>query len=149
MSLENKLGELEAMLPSQLRAVWRDVYRSVAPDISPGLMRLAIANRMQERAHGRLSSSTVRQISRMQQRLMKGDSLADERSVTLKPGTQLLREWKDRSYRVLVLDDGFEYENRHYQSLSHIAREITGAHWSGPRFFGLKKHSDYKPRISV
>ncbi|RED11401.1 DUF2924 domain-containing protein, partial [Parasphingopyxis lamellibrachiae] len=48
-------------------------------------------------------------------------------------------EWQSKTYHVLVLDDGFEHDGRHYTSLSQIARAITGAHWSGPRFFGLKK----------
>ena len=59
----------------------------------------------------------------------------------LSPGNQLVREWNGRIYRVLVLDDGFELDGRRYRSLSAVARHITGAAWSGPRFFGLKKVS--------
>jgi Protein of unknown function (DUF2924) len=56
----------------------------------------------------------------------------------LKPGARLVREWRGRTHTVMALDDGFEFEGRLYRSLTQIAREITGAHWSGPRFFGLK-----------
>ena len=59
----------------------------------------------------------------------------------LKPGTRLVREWHGRTHVVTVLDDAFEFEGRHYPSLTQIAREITSAHWSGPRFFGLTKRS--------
>ncbi|MCK0096696.1 DUF2924 domain-containing protein [Yoonia sp. F2084L] len=55
----------------------------------------------------------------------------------LTPGTQLVREWNGRIYRVLVTDDGFEMDGQTYRSLSAIAKRITGAGWSGPRFFGL------------
>jgi hypothetical protein len=57
----------------------------------------------------------------------------------LKTGTTLLRQWRGYTHAVLVRDDGFEYEGQRYRSLSVIAKRITGAHWSGPRFFGLTK----------
>jgi hypothetical protein len=58
-------------------------------------------------------------------------------SLTLRPGTHLVCEWNGRSYQVEVLDDGFQMDGKSYRSLSAIARKITGAHWSGLRFFGL------------
>lgn len=56
---------------------------------------------------------------------------------SLRPGTHLVREWNGRTYQVEVLDDGFQMDCKQYRSLSAIARKITRAHWSGPRFFGL------------
>lgn len=58
---------------------------------------------------------------------------------SLTPGTQLVREWNGRVYRVDVTADGFEKDGQAYTSLSAVAKRITGAEWSGPRFFGLKK----------
>lgn len=62
-------------------------------------------------------------------------------SVQLRTGATLIRTWRSRKHEVIVLDDGkrFRYRDTEYASLSEIAREITGARWSGPRFFGLKK----------
>ena len=57
----------------------------------------------------------------------------------LKPGTKLVRAWRGKTHTVLVLDDGFEHQGKRYTSLAQIADEVTGAHWSGPRFFGLNK----------
>jgi hypothetical protein len=54
-----------------------------------------------------------------------------------KPGTRLIREWQGVTYEVTIEDNGYTWNGMHYRSLSHIAREITGARWSGPRFFGL------------
>lgn len=54
-------------------------------------------------------------------------------------GTRLVRDWGGVSHHVLVLESGYHYGDRRYSSLSQIARDITGAHWSGPRFFGLKR----------
>jgi len=69
--------------------------------------------------------------------------------IALKPGTRLVRTWNGKSYHVLVGDEGFEYDGRQFGSLSHIAEEITGAHWSGPRFFGLRKRSGFKPKAMI
>ena len=63
--------------------------------------------------------------------------LARRRVARLKPGARLVREWRGQSHTVIVLEDGFEWQGKRWRSLSAIAREITGAHWSGPRFFGL------------
>jgi hypothetical protein len=57
----------------------------------------------------------------------------------VKAGSTLLREWHGRTYTVLALDDGFEMAGKRFASLSEIARQITGTHWSGPRFFGLRR----------
>ena len=59
--------------------------------------------------------------------------------ISLKPGTRLVREWRGATHTVLVHADGFEWHGKRYRSLTIVAREITGAHWSGPRFFGLRK----------
>ena len=61
--------------------------------------------------------------------------------VVLKSGTTLVRQWRGHAHVVLVRDDGFDYEGQHYRSLTVIAERITGAHWSGPRFFGLTKRA--------
>lgn len=55
----------------------------------------------------------------------------------IKTGTRLVRDWGGESHHVMVLDVGYLYRDERYRSLSVIARQITGAKWSGPRFFGL------------
>jgi hypothetical protein len=61
------------------------------------------------------------------------------RLMTLRPGARLVREWRGRTHTVIVTEDGFEYAGKSFLSLSKIAHVITGAHWSGPRFFGLTR----------
>jgi hypothetical protein len=145
--LKYQLAELMTVPPAQLRSLWRDTYRSPAPDIGPDLLRRGIANRLQERVHGSLTGATKREIERLRKRVERTGKAGHMHAISLKTGTRLVRAWNGKSYHVLVCDDGFEFEGRHYDSLSHIAREITGAHWSGPRFFGLKKSSGYKPKV--
>jgi len=56
----------------------------------------------------------------------------------IKPGTRLVRQWRGQVHVVNVEEKDFEYKGALYQSLSEIARLITGTRWSGPLFFGLK-----------
>ncbi len=148
-SLDTWLAELLVMPPAQLRSAWRDTFKTPAPDIGPDLLRRAVANRIQERMHGGLTGATKREIERLRKRVERTGKAGHMHAISLKTGTRLVRSWKGKSYHVLVCDTGFEFEGRHFASLSHIAREITGAHWSGPRFFGLKKRSGYKPQATA
>ena len=65
--------------------------------------------------------------------------IATQSQPRIKPGARLVREWHERTYSVIATEEGFQFEGKVYRSLTGIAREITGAGWSGPRFFGLAK----------
>lgn len=149
MDLTAQLNELSALPPAKLRAKWRELFRKTAPDLTPDLLRRSIAWRLQERRHGGLTPAVKKQIMQAQKRLAARGGAGVTGQIALKPGTRLVREWNDKSYHVLVCDEGFEFKDRHYRSLSQIAEEITGAHWSGPRFFGLKKRSGFKPKALI
>jgi Protein of unknown function (DUF2924) len=130
------LNELATMKPPELRAKWREVYRAIAPDIGPDLLRRGIAYRLQERRQGSLNGQARREIERMIKQLRKNAGILSS-TPSLKPGTRLVRSWRGTTHQILVLDNGFEFDGRLYTSLTQIAGDITGAHWSGPRFFGL------------
>lgn len=134
-----QLAALETMPSAELRAVWREQYRALAPDIGPDLLRRGIAWRIQARVHGGLTVATRRAIDKCLSQLEKTGEVGSPRDLTIKTGARLVRSWQGKTYHVLVLDEGFEHDGRRYESLSQIARTITGAHWSGPRFFGLRK----------
>ena len=136
-NMSQEFDSLTTMKPPELRSRWRDVYRTVAPDIGPDLLRRGIAYRMQERRQGSLASSTRRDIERLIKQIGKGEGEHTGGSANLKTGTRLVRSWRGKMHHVLVLDESYEFDGRRYQSLTQIAQDITGAHWSGPRFFGL------------
>ena len=106
---------------------------------SENYMRSVLAYRIQERAGPRLSKATKRELERIARSLEKGET--PKATPQLKAGTKLIREWNGVMHEVLILDDGFEHRDRTYASLSAVAKQITGAHWSGPRFFGLTSRS--------
>ena len=64
----------------------------------------------------------------------------------LRVGAHLVREWNGRTYQVHVVEGGFEMDGKTWRSLSAIAKHITGATWSGPRFFGLNGKSTRRQR---
>lgn len=138
-ALEQQLAELPGMSPPQLRAKWRECWRKPAPDIGPDLLRRGIAWKVQSRVYGELPSHIKRELERAADRLRRGEELRSSSRPSLKPGTRLVRRWQGRVLRVLVLDDGYDYDGRRFSSLTQIATAITGTHWSGPNFFGLRK----------
>ena len=137
--LEAKLTALTVMDGDELRREWRRLYRSHPPlHIRRDLLVLAIAWKLQEKVHGGLTAAQKRRLAGIAEKLKKGGDLSAGPEIRLKPGSRLVREWRGETHDVLVLEDGFEWNGERRPSLSAIAREITGTHWSGPRFFGLK-----------
>lgn len=136
------LDDLDGMTSAELRAAWEeDLGRSPPARASADWMRSVLAYRIQERAGPRLSNATKRELERIARALEKDRAHRPKPTRQLKAGTKLLREWNGVVHEVLMLDDGAEYRGARYPSLTAVAREITGAHWSGPRFFGLKTRS--------
>ena len=137
--LTERLAALADLDAVDLRAEWRRLYRSHPPlHIRRDLLVLAIAWKLQERVHGGLTTAQKRKLAGIAEDLRKNGDLSAGPAIRLKPGLRLVREWRGETHTVLVLEDGFEWNGERRRSLSAIAREITGTHWSGPRFFGLR-----------
>jgi hypothetical protein len=126
-----------AVLPiEELRREWASRYEAVAPNISPDLLRLGLAYKLQEQRAGGLSRSTRGALRHAAQLPAADQGRAPlPRKLTL--GTRLVRDWHGVGHTVVVTESGFEYDGKPWKSLSAIARAITGTHWNGPRFFGL------------
>ena|ERR1700684_3926608 len=142
LDVENHVASLSGLSTLQLKMEWQRVMRSAPPDISVDLLERALAFEVQARVHGGLPAPRRRELDRLAKQLSKAGSLGSASGVALKPGTHLARDWHGRTHHVLVLEDGFLYEERRFTSLSQIATAITGTKWSGPRFFGLRRSSD-------
>jgi hypothetical protein len=137
--LEVKLIAIEKLSLPELRAEWRRLYRKLPPHrLSRDLLIRGIAYKVQEAVHGGLSKPTLRRLKILSDQTASGAANNFERQAAFKPGTKLLREWNGTTHEVQILAVGFEWRGQTYASLSMIANSITGAHWSGPRFFGLR-----------
>jgi hypothetical protein len=133
-----QLQGLEQMDNGTLRREWRRLFRAHPPKrVRRELLMLGVAWKIQAEAYGGLSAATRRRLRGLSKALERDGAIGRERVTHLKPGATLIREWHSVTHAVVVLEDGFEWKGRTWRSLSAIAREITGARWSGPRFFGL------------
>ena len=126
--------------PMALREAWQRLHRMEAPAaLSPDFLRRDIAYRQQVDRQGRLSIRVQQRLAALAVAVAAQTARSRTPAQRIKPGSTLLREWRGRTYTVLALEDGFEMSGQHFSSLSDVARHITGAHWSGPRFFGLRR----------
>lgn len=137
--LEAELARLETLDLGGLRAAWVRRYRTDPPirrsrDV---LMRL-LAWRLQEDVYGGLDPKVLQTLRRLGQAFTRDPDYAPTPALGLKPGIELVRDWNGTRHVVRVCEDGFAYDGRRFESLSEVARAITGTRWSGPRFFGLK-----------
>ena len=144
-SMASCLAVLERASLEELRREWRRLHCSEPPKISRDLLIRGIGYRRQEIHHSGLSKSIRRKLKTLARMFQTTGRVAPDPGVSLKPGARLIREWHGRTHTVTVTDDGFEYAGASYSSLTTIAKEITGAHWSGPRFFGLKAAKGTRP----
>lgn len=131
--------DIALMDRAALIATWSDMFNTaVPPNLSKPFLRRFLAFEVQAGQSCGLPKSFDAKLAQvLAARTAKS-------APSLKPGARLLREWNGTTHVVDVLDDGFLWKEQHHQSLSAIARAITGARWSGPRFFGLKRDGGNK-----
>ena len=147
LSLADEIAHLRKLDLKGLRVRWTGVFRKAAPARLPRHLLLGIlAYRLQADALGDLDAESIRLLKQ----LGTGGSHVNPvqltsdfhmRRVELKPGTILMREWKGKPHRVMVVDTGFAWMGKTFDSLSKVAFAITGTKWNGPRFFGLRDKS--------
>lgn len=133
------LDRLVVLPVDGLREEWARRYGTAAPSLSPDLLRLGIGYKLQEQKLGG-PSRAIRSVLR-QAAEQEGQGSPRPLPRKLTPGTRLVRDWHGVGHTVIVLEKGFEYNGRHWPSLTAIAKAITGAHWNGPLFFGLTRRT--------
>jgi hypothetical protein len=100
-------------------------------------LELAAAYEIQERAFGGLKPEIRKALAVDSSGSVEHIPPRRTKNRIIKPGTRLVREWNGRTHHVEAVDGGFLWNGKLHRSLTTIARAITGAHWSGPRFFGI------------
>lgn len=134
--LHAELNALTTMPPAQIRQYWTELDIDM-PHASPSLLRHLIAHRLQEKALGKLPTHIARELDQLGRTSGVNIIALPPHRGPILPGTRFVREWNGKTVAVTATDSGFEWNEETYRSLSEIARKVTGAHWSGPRFFGL------------
>lgn len=133
--LDDELATLSDKSPAELRERWLEISDQPPPSLPAWLLRSLLTSRLQERRYGSLPASVRRELERVTAEEDDAQGAPSRRK--LSPGARLVREWNGRTIAVEVIEGGYRHNDRSWRSLSEIARHVTGAHWSGPRFFGL------------
>jgi hypothetical protein len=141
-----RLAALKRMPVTDLKAEWKTLFGTDAPNNSRGFLELRLAHRIQELTYGAVARETSKLLNALADEVEgkpgRKSMIADSRNPVV--GTRLVREWNGAEHTTIVLRDGFEFEGRKYKSLSAIARHITGTRWNGYRFFGLREVQRHK-----
>ena len=146
-SVLKQIAELDQLPVAELKDRWRALYGGEPPAHNRSHLVKRLAYRIQELVYGGVSEATrVRLREHLEEAGLAAEGTdpahtARRRHRNGQPvvGTQLVREWRGERHEVTVVDDGFEYAGKPYRSLTAVTKSITGAHWNGPAFFGLRK----------
>jgi Protein of unknown function (DUF2924) len=138
LDIAAEIARLESLAIDRLREEWRRLHQTPPPKrLSRDILLRGITYKLQENSLGGLSKAILRKLQTSGPAEVSPLKKHRPRP-SYKPGTRPVREWHGVTHTVVILADGVEWRGQRYRSLSIVARQITGAHWSGPRFFGLK-----------
>ena len=144
LNISSQVSRLRSLSRRRLLELWQELYgKASPPKIRRELIIPFLAYRMQERQYGGLKTSTRSELRRIARSLEGRPSDKLRVRTRIKPGTRLCRRWHGKMHEIFVTESGYEYLGVGYRSLSEVARKITGTHWSGPAFFGLKKPKSF------
>jgi hypothetical protein len=138
-SIAKRLGSLSNLGKPALFELWKQLFDvSPPPKLRRDLMISILAHRIQKQSFGSLRAAIRTRLRQLSRGFEKDSDSAIPSAPSIKPGTRLVRQWRDQVHLVDVKTNGYEYQGARYQSLSEIARLIAGTRWSGPLFFGTK-----------
>lgn len=152
-SIEEEIAQLRDLDLKALRVRWQNAFAKAPPEhLTRYLLFRFIAYRLQADRLGDLDAGTLKVLKQAAAQEGPGSAVStnlarlDQRRFAPPPGTVLVREWDQRSHRVMVMPDGYAWNGKSFDSLSQVAFAITGTKWNGPRFFGLR---DKRPQINA
>lgn len=143
------IADLAAMGRPELVQRWQDELGGPAPPLKRELLMRVLASKLQTKEFGDVSAMARAELATATRRARKARRRSSNIGAppapppSLSSGTRLIKVWRGKTYVVDVLDDGFAWNGRHYPSLSAAAKAITGSHWNGMIFFGLRHRSSY------
>jgi len=139
-SVAAQLAALPSMPMAELWALWDQHFPRRPAHRNRSYVESRLAYRIQEKAYGALPTPIRRMLIDAGAKHSKIKTAAGRSAQTLlMPGTTLIREWDEREYRVTVTPEGlYALDGQVFKSLAAAARHITGTHWNGPKFFGLR-----------
>ena len=157
-SVTRQIADLHNMTHPELQSLWTTLYGTNPPAYNRTHILKRLAYRIQELTYGGLSDNAKAKM----QAILDSSGLdenagepkrkrksASWRNNTPVAGTRLVREWNGRDYEVICVHGGYQYNGQLYRSLTAITKAITGTHWSGVAFFGLKSTTGKRRKMEV
>ena len=140
LSVIKQVAALQSMKNAELETVWHKLFDHPPEVASRQYMIGKLAYKIQELAYGGVDSETENKIKAGAKRILTPtDQKKKACRFTPMIGTTITKEYHGKVHEVLVVNDGFAYNNEIYRSLSAIATKIAGTRWNGLKFFGVKK----------
>jgi len=144
-TLATELNRIETLERPDLLGLWLELHGRRAPkSLSLAFLRRVVTYEVQCRTLGGLKRKTKVKLLSMAEAMAQIKEAGDQSALPtimpaqkLVPGARLFRDWNGKTWVVDITETGFVMQGQSYRSLTAIAKQITGAHWSGPRFFGL------------
>lgn len=130
-----QIMRLKTLSLTELSDLWFSLYTHKPISDSKMYMIPQLAYRIQELAYGGENEDTKRKIQQVAHDISRGK----KKSYRPLLGTKIVKEYKDKLHEIFVVNEGFSYNGRVYNSLSAIAQQITGTKWNGLVFFGVRK----------
>ena len=146
LSVASQISQLPELAMADIKSLWQRLFHAANPTHNRQFLERRIAYKLQEIEFRKVDPGLLDRNKRRIENLIETGKVKtrdpDYRPVA---GTMLTREYQGKEYRVIASADGnYNFDGRTFQSLSQIAREITGTRWSGPVFFGLKARTEKK-----
>lgn len=146
-SILKQIAQIKRLPLEDLRERWTALCGTEPPAYSRSFMERRLIQRLQEIQYGGLSDRSHERMKEIAAQHHLNEMAAAPRPASKRKGvpvigTRLIREWNGGRYEVTVVPDGFEFRGKTYRSLTAITKVITGTHWNGPSFFGLRRNGD-------
>ena len=145
--IKNEIKELKSLSRDELIQKWQEIFKlTPSKSVRREFLIKHLAWEIQAKGKGGYTSQTKKKLELLAKSLEQNQELKDDdikksksNILTIKAGTKLIREYQGKNHEVIVLEKGYQYQNKFYKSLSAIANEITDSRWNGKVFFELKK----------
>jgi len=137
--LPSSMEEVQGLPQKKLEFYWKIFYLTPPRNKKSMLRPLWYAIQC-ARFNLKLEAKHITRLNRYANNPEKYIQKANKNKYNLSEGTEIIKFYKEKEYRVLVKGpDVFEYNGQIYKTLSAVAKEISGMHVGGPDFFGLRK----------
>jgi len=148
-SILRQITQMKKLSLEGLRERWTALCGTEPPAYSRSFMERRLIQRLQEIQYGGLSNRSNDRMKEIAAEHHLDEMAAPPRQASNRKGTpvigtRMIREWNEKRYEVTVVREGFEFQGKTYRSLTAITKAITGTHWNGPAFFGLRRNGNAK-----